>query len=42
MTFKGVLGSRDGADAYMKDMEEMKLKYDIKKTIAQEHDVCLI
>ncbi|HMG08346.1 MAG TPA: hypothetical protein VK609_07535 [Mucilaginibacter sp.] len=42
MSFKGVLGSRDGADAYMKDMEQMKLKYAIKKTIAEEHDVCLI
>jgi ketosteroid isomerase-like protein len=42
MTFKGVLGSRDGADAYMKDMEQMKLKYDIKKAIADEDDVCLI
>jgi predicted ester cyclase len=42
MTFKGVLGSRDGAEAYMKDMEHMKLKYTVKKTIADTDDVCLI
>jgi ketosteroid isomerase-like protein len=42
MTFKGVMGSRDGATAYMKDMEHMKLKYDVKKTIADTDDVCLI
>lgn len=41
MTFKGVLGSRDGAHAYMKDMQQMKLKYDVKKVIAEDNDVCL-
>lgn len=41
MTFKGVLGSRDGAEAYMKDMRQMKLKYNVKKTIAEDNDVCL-
>ncbi|MDN5286123.1 MAG: nuclear transport factor 2 family protein [Mucilaginibacter sp.] len=42
MTFKGVLGSRDGAEAYMKDMEHMKLKYKVKKSVAEKDDVCLI
>ncbi|SIS00857.1 SnoaL-like domain-containing protein [Mucilaginibacter lappiensis] len=41
MTFKGVLGARDGAEAYMNDMEKMKFKYDLKKTIAEGDDVCL-
>jgi len=41
MTFKGVLGARDGADAYMNDMEKMKFKYDLKKTVAEGDDVCL-
>jgi hypothetical protein len=41
MTFNGVLGTRDGADVYMSDMEKMKFKYDIKKTIAEQNDVCL-
>lgn len=42
MTFAGVLGSRDGADAYFADMERMKLKYDVKKSFADDHDVCLL
>jgi hypothetical protein len=41
MTFKGVLGTRDGADAYMNDMEKMKMKYDIKKVFADQNDVCI-
>ena len=42
MQFIGVLGSRDGAVNYMSDMQEMKLKYDIKKAFVNERDVCLI
>lgn len=41
MKFNGVLGSRDGAEAYFKDMEKMKLKYDIQKTFVDENDVCV-
>ena len=41
-SFIGVLGSRDGAAAYFNDMENMKLKYDIKKTFVDENDVCLL
>lgn len=41
MTFLGVLGSRNGAEAYFRDMERMKLKYDIKKVFADNNDVCL-
>ncbi|NHA04427.1 nuclear transport factor 2 family protein [Mucilaginibacter sp. HC2] len=41
MTFKGVLGARDGAEAYMNDMEKMKFKYDLKNTVAEGDDVCL-
>ena len=40
--FDGVLGSRDGAEAYFKDMEKMKLKYDIQKVFANGDDVCLL
>jgi hypothetical protein len=29
-TLKGVMGSRNGADAYFKDMENMRLKYEIQ------------
>ena len=40
--FNGVLGARDGADAYFKDMEEMKLKYDIKKSFSDGSDACIL
>ena len=39
--FIGVLGTRDGAEAYFKDMEKMKLKYEIKKIFVDNDDVCL-
>lgn len=39
--FIGVMGARHGADAYFKDMEKMKFKYEIKKTFADDNDVCL-
>ena|ERR1700744_1205652 len=41
-TFKGVMGSRDGADAYMQDMQKMKFKYKIKKAVADDHDVSIL
>jgi|SRR5688572_6520525 hypothetical protein len=40
--FDGVLGSREGAEAYFRDMEKMKLKYDIKKIFADSDDVCVL
>jgi hypothetical protein len=42
MTFKGVLGSRDGADAYFNDMKNMKLKYKIIKAFEEGNDVCVL
>jgi limonene-1,2-epoxide hydrolase len=42
MKFDGVLGSREGADVYIADMERMKFKYDIKKAFADGNDVCLL
>lgn len=41
LKFEGVLGTRDGAGAYFKDMEKMKLKYEIHKVFFDEDDVCL-
>jgi len=41
MIFLGVLGERDGAEAYIKDMQHMKFKYDIKRAFADGDDVCL-
>lgn len=40
-SFVGVLGSRDGAEAYFNDMKKMKLKYKVKKAFVDEDDVCL-
>jgi hypothetical protein len=42
MKFDGVLGSRNGAEAYFKDMEQMRLKYEIKKVFVDGDDVCLL
>jgi len=40
--FVGVLGSRNGAEAYFQDMERMRIKYSIQKVFADEQDVCLL
>lgn len=40
--YVGVLGSRQGAEAYFKDMEHMRLKYNIQKAFVEGDDVCLI
>ena len=42
LKFDGVMGSRDGADAYFSDVTRMKFKYDVKKVFADENDVCLL
>jgi hypothetical protein len=42
MTFDGVMGSRNGADAYFSDMEKMRFKYDIKKAFVDDTDVCIL
>ena len=39
MKFVGVMGSRDGGDAYIADMEKMKFKYEIKKVFEDGNDV---
>jgi hypothetical protein len=41
LKFVGVLGSRDSADAYFNDMKHMKFKYEVKKALADDDDVCL-
>ena len=42
MVFDGVLGHRNGADAYLADMKKMKFKYKIQKAFADGDDVCLL
>lgn len=41
MKFEGVMGTRDGAEAYIADMKRMKFKYAIKKVFIDGDDVCL-
>ncbi|RYZ94442.1 MAG: nuclear transport factor 2 family protein [Sphingobacteriaceae bacterium] len=41
MQFSGVLGKRDGAEAYIQDMKHMQFQYDVVKTFADGNDVCL-
>lgn len=41
MSFKGVMGERNGADTYISDMQKMKLKYDIQKIFVDNNEVCL-
>jgi hypothetical protein len=40
--FVGVLGTRNGAEAYFNDMQKMKFRYNILKSFADGNDVCLI
>ncbi len=37
--FVGVMGTRDGGDIYIADMEKMKFKYDIRKVFEDDNDV---
>ncbi|MBZ4188544.1 nuclear transport factor 2 family protein [Niabella beijingensis] len=39
--FEGVLGKREGADLYIKEMTQMKLKYQVQQAFAAGEDVCL-
>ncbi len=39
MQFNGVLGSRNCADVYIKDMSNMRFKYDVLKIFENENDV---
>lgn len=42
MTFTGVLGARNGADAYFDDMERMRLEYDIRKLFVEGEEACVL
>ena len=42
MTFMGVLGARNGADAYFDDMERMRFEYEIHKVFAEEDEACVL
>ncbi|HXD76545.1 MAG TPA: nuclear transport factor 2 family protein [Puia sp.] len=40
--FVGVLGKRDGADAYMDDMKKMKMKYAVKMVFTNGDDIAVL
>jgi len=42
MSFVGVLGTRNGADAYFSDMQKMRFQYNVIRAFADGDDVCLI
>lgn len=42
LSFIGVLGTRNGADAYFNDMQKMKFQYKVIKAFADGDDVCLV
>jgi predicted ester cyclase len=42
MSFLGPLASLNSAEAYFKDMERIRLKFDIKKVFVDGDDVCLL
>src|SRR5690242_6412012 len=41
-SFKGVMGTRNGAKAYIDDMRKIKIKYKILKVLADENDVSVL
>jgi limonene-1,2-epoxide hydrolase len=41
LSFVGVLGTRNGAEAYFNDMQKMKFRYNILQSFADGNDVCL-
>lgn len=41
VSFVGVLGQRDGGDAYIDDMKKMRFKYRVDKVFEDGNDVCL-
>jgi SnoaL-like domain len=42
LMYVGPFGSRDGADAYLKEIERLRLKFDIRKIFAENEDVCVL
>ena len=42
MKYIGPLGSRDGAEAYLHEIERLHLKFDIHKIFADNQDVCVL
>ena len=42
MKYVGPFGSRDGAEAYLQEIERFRLKFDIQKIFADDKNVCVL
>jgi SnoaL-like domain len=42
MRYVGPFGTREGAEAYLEEIERLRLKFDIQKLFAQDNDVCAL
>lgn len=42
MKYSGPFGSRDGADAYLHEIERLRLNFDIQKIFGDDKDVCAL
>ena len=42
MKYIGPFGVRDGAEAYLQEIERLRLKFDIQKVFVDDRDVCAI
>jgi hypothetical protein len=42
MKYVGPFGSRDGAEAYLQEIERLRLKFDIQKSFADDKNVCVL
>ena len=42
MKYVGPFGSRDGAEAYLQEIERLRLKFDIQKIFADDENVCVL
>jgi hypothetical protein len=42
MKYVGPFGSRDGAEAYLHEIERLRLKFNIQKILADNKDVCVL
>ena len=40
--YVGPLGSRNGVEAYLQEIERLRLKFDIQKIFVDDKDVCLL
>jgi SnoaL-like domain len=42
LKYVGPFGSRDGSDAYLNEIERLRLKFEIHKIFAENEDVCVL